>query len=119
MSILSVQRGDGSQPVYQKISKALRQEIQNFYKAGDLFPPEAELAQRFNVNRNTLHRAADELVSDGLVEHLLGKGIFILTPTIDYTIAPNTRFTETLEALGVTTQSRVIRKQIVPARRRF
>ena len=116
MSVQHVQRGEGSLPVYRQISEALRQEIQNLYRTGDALPSEVELAQRFNVNRHTLRRAVDELVSDGLVERRHGKGVFVLTPAIDYAIGPHTRFTETLEALGVTTHSLVIRKQVVPAR---
>ncbi|MES9865821.1 MAG: phosphonate metabolism transcriptional regulator PhnF [Candidatus Thiodiazotropha sp. LLP2] len=116
MSVQHIQRGEGSLPVYRQIRDALRQEIHNLYRAGDSLPSEAELALRFNVNRHTLRRAIDELVSDGLVERQHGKGMFVLTPTIDYAIGPHTRFTETLEALGVTTQSQVIRKQVVPAR---
>jgi GntR family phosphonate transport system transcriptional regulator len=116
MSVQHVQRGEGSQPVYRQISDALRQEIQDFYKAGDNLPSEAQLAQRYNVNRHTLRRAVDELVSDGLVERRHGKGVFVLAPVINYAIGPRTRFTETLEALGVTTHCRVVCKQIIPAR---
>lgn len=116
MSALMINRGNGSLPVYKQISESLRQEVQNLYKAGDILPTEAELAKRYNVNRHTLRRAVDELVEDGLVIRQHGKGTFVLAPTIDYVIGANTRFTENLESLGVTTQSRVLRKQIIPAR---
>jgi GntR family phosphonate transport system transcriptional regulator len=111
MSVLQIKRGDGSLPVYRQLSDAIRSEIQNYYKAGDLLPSESQLAQRFKVNRHTLRRAVDELVHDGLVVRRHGKGVFVLTPSIEYQIGRQTRFTETLETLGVTTQSRVIRKQ--------
>lgn len=116
MSALMINRGSGSLPVYKQISESLRQEVQNLYKAGDILPAEAELAKRYNVNRHTLRHAVDELVEDGLVIRQHGKGTFVLAPTIDYVIGANTRFTENLESLGVTTQSRVLRKQIIPAR---
>lgn len=115
MSVRRIQRGEGSLPVYRQISQMLRQEVRNFYEAGDALPTEANLSQRFNVNRHTLRRAVDELVAEGMVERRHGKGVYVLAPTIDYAIGPRTRFTETLEALGVSTQSRVIRKQIVLA----
>ncbi|MES9946816.1 MAG: phosphonate metabolism transcriptional regulator PhnF [Candidatus Thiodiazotropha sp.] len=115
MSVRRIQRGEGSLPVYRQISQMLRQDIQNFYQAGDVLPTEADLAQRFNVNRHTLRRAVDELVTEGMVMRHHGKGVYVLAPTIDYAIGPRTRFTETLEALGVSTQSRVIRKQTILA----
>lgn len=116
MSALSINRGNGFLPVYKQISKSLRQEVQNLYKAGDILPSEAELAKRYNVNRHTLRRAVDELVEDGLVMRQHGKGTLVLAPSIDYVIGANTRFTENLESMGITTQSRVLRKQIIPAR---
>jgi GntR family phosphonate transport system transcriptional regulator len=111
MSVLHIKRGDGSLPVYRQLSDVIRSEIQNYYKSGDLLPAETELALRYKVNRHTLRRAVDELVHDGLVVRRHGKGVFVLAPSIEYQIGRHTRFTETLETLGVTTQSRVIRKQ--------
>ena len=116
MSAQKIRRGTGTQPLYRQISLALRHEIQMFYQAGDCLPSELELATRFNVNRHTLRRAVDELVLDGLVIRRHGKGVYVLAPCIDYAIGPRTRFTENLETLGVTTQSRVIRKQVIQAR---
>ena len=111
MSVLHLKRGYGSLPVYRQLSDAIRTEIQNYYKAGDQLPSESELAVRYHVNRHTLRRAVDELVNDGLVMRRHGKGIFVLAPSIDYHIGTRTSFTETLETLGVSTLSRVIRKQ--------
>lgn len=111
MSVLHIKRGDGSLPVYRQLSDAIRNEIQNYYKAGDSLPSEFDLAQRYQVNRHTLRRAVDELVHDGLVVRRHGKGVYVLAPSIDYQINMQTRFTETLETLGVETHSRVIRKQ--------
>jgi GntR family phosphonate transport system transcriptional regulator len=115
MSVRQIQRGEGALPVYRQISQLLRQEIQNFYEAGDVLPTEADLAQRFNVNRHTLRRAVDGLVTEGMVVRRHGKGMYVLAPAIDYAIGPRTRFTETLEALGVATQSRVVRKLVILA----
>ncbi len=116
MSVQRVQKGDGLRPLYRQISDLLRVEIQNLYKAADALPAEGELAQRFNVNRHTLRRAIDELVSDGLVIRRHGAGVFVLSPTIDYCINARTRFTTTLESQGKITHSRVLRKQVIPAR---
>lgn len=116
MSAHQLSRCEGKPPIYRQISDLLRQELQNLYKAGDQLPPEAELAMRFKVNRHTLRRAVDELVADGLVTRRHGKGIYVLAPAIDYAIGSNTRFTETLEAQGAKTHSRVLRKQVIPAR---
>ncbi len=115
MSVYLVARGEGGIPVYRQIRDTLINEIRERYKAGDLLPSENELAERFGVHRHTLRRAVDELVIDGLVERRHGKGVFIIAPEINYYIGCSTRFTETLESLGHTTESRVLRKQVLPA----
>lgn len=113
MSVRPIQRGAGTLPVYIQISTALRRDIQSFYRAGEMLPSESELAALYSVNRHTLRRAVDELVADGIVERQHGRGVCVLAPTIDYCIGQRTRFTENLETLGVTTDSKIIRKQII------
>ena len=116
MSVYLVARNEGNLPIYRQIRDVLAGEIQDLYKAGDSLLSESNLAQRFGVNRHTLRRAIDELVADGLVERCHGKGIFVLEPAINYVIGSATRFTETLQSLGRSTVSRVLRKQVIPAR---
>lgn len=116
MSVYLVARNEGNLPIYRQIRDVLVNEIKGLYKAGESLPAENELAQRFGVNRHTLRRAIDELVVDGLVERRHGKGVFVLEPTINYSIGSTTRFTETLQSQGRSTTSRVLRKQVILAR---
>jgi len=116
MSVYLVARGEGCVPVYRQISDVLLREIQQFYSPGDALPSETELAERFGVNRHTLRRAVDELVAERVVERFHGKGVYVLEPAISYAIGSSTRFTETLESQGRMATSRVLRKQLIPAR---
>jgi GntR family phosphonate transport system transcriptional regulator len=116
MSAYLISRGEGSAPVYRQIRDAMAEDIREIYKPGDALPSESELAERFAVNRHTLRRAIDELVADGLLERYHGRGVFVLEPAINYSIGSTTRFTENIESQGHATASRVIRKQIIPAR---
>jgi len=114
MSAHIINRSSG-EAVYSQISRSLEQEVKAYYKAGDFLPSEQDLADRFSVNRHTLRRAIDELVSMGLVERLHGKGSMVLDHSLDYSIGENSRFTESLESRGKTTNSKVLRKLVVPA----
>ncbi|MFT7371427.1 MAG: GntR family phosphonate transport system transcriptional regulator [Oleiphilaceae bacterium] len=116
MSVYLIAKNEGGVPIYRQIRDVLVNEIAALYKPGDNLPSENDLAERFGVNRHTLRRAVDELVSDGLVERYRGKGVFILEPTINYAIGKKTRFTETLGSQGHETASRVLRKLLIPAR---
>ena len=60
-------------------------------------PPEAELADRFGVNRHTVRQAIRALVGRGLVRVEQGKGVFV-RDLIDYRLGPQTRFSANLLA---------------------
>lgn len=100
---------------YRRIAQELEREITATGKAGVALPPEQDLADRFGVNRHTLRRAVDELVNAGLVERRHGRGVFILRDPIAYPIGSTTRFTSTVACLGRAADSRLVRKQLIPA----
>ncbi len=100
---------------YRHIATVLEQELATTGRHGQALPPEHELAERFGVNRHTLRRAVDELVQAGLVERRHGRGVFALRDPIAYPIASTTRFTSTVACLGHAADSRLVRKQVIPA----
>jgi GntR family phosphonate transport system transcriptional regulator len=114
MSLYAINRERGT-AIYAQIARQIEQEIGQVYGVGEWLPSELELALRFGVNRHTLRRAIDDLVEGGLLERRHGRGIRVIASPFDYRIGIETRFTETLHAQGATTESRVLRKQIVPA----
>lgn len=115
MSLYLVQR-NSPEALYAQIARHLEREVVTLYKAGDALPPEHELAERFGVNRHTLRRAVEELISKGILDRRHGKGTFVLDGPADYVLGSSTRFTETFESLGKTASNRILRKLVVPAR---
>lgn len=101
--------------VYQQVRELLEQEITKSYHAGDLLPSEISLAQRFGVNRHTLRRTVDGLISGGFVERVHGKGTLVLEHSVDYLLGPHTRFTETLNSLGRHTRTHILQKKQIKA----
>lgn len=99
-----------------QIYDALRNDILVSYQTGDALPSEFELAAEYSVNRHTLRRAIDELVSDGIVLRQHGKGMSVLAPAIEYPIAARTRFTENLEAQGVRVATTIVESQLLLAK---
>lgn len=117
MSLYALTR-DRGEAIYIQIARLLEQHIARQHSPGDGLPAEAELAARFGVNRHTLRRAVDELVEAGLVERRHGRGVFVIDTQLDYQLNAGTRFTETLNAQGFTTETRILRKQRIPASER-
>lgn len=115
MSLVALQR-TGSEALYRQIARRLQEDVTSYLTPGACLPSENELAARFGVNRHTVRRAIDELIAAGLLKRHHGKGTFVLERPIDYVLNQGTRFTETIESLGMTASSRILRKLVIPAR---
>lgn len=62
---------------YQIVADALRSELRDGgLKSGDRLPTEAQLSLRHGVSRGTVRRAYLELVTEGLVSRVRGRGTF-------------------------------------------
>ena len=74
---------NASVPMYEQISAQLREEIldKKYGSAGNI-GTHAKLAQRFGVSLITVRRAIAQLVEQGLVEVVQGKGTFVKNPLL-------------------------------------
>ena len=62
-------------PVYQQIKDTIREEIkQKKYKKGDILPSVNQLAEIFATSRNTAVKAISDLVHEGIIHCIQGKG---------------------------------------------
>ncbi|MFW2544908.1 phosphonate metabolism transcriptional regulator PhnF [Primorskyibacter sp. 2E107] len=88
-------------PLWSAIAGALREDIaEGRYAAGDKLPTEAQMADRFGVNRHTVRHALASLVEAGLVRTRRGSGAFVAARPTDYPIGRRVRFTENLRRAG-------------------
>lgn len=95
--------------LWQSICDTLRAEIaQGAWRAGARLPTEAELAQRFDVNRHTIRRALSQLSGEGLVQSRRGAGVFVRVTPVPYQIGPRTRFRQNLLSAGRTPSRRLL-----------
>ncbi|WP_439562762.1 phosphonate metabolism transcriptional regulator PhnF [Roseinatronobacter sp.] len=93
--------------LWQSICDTLRTEIaQGAWRAGARLPTEAELAQRFDVNRHTIRRALSQLSDEGLVQSRRGAGVFVRATPVPYQIGTRTRFRQNLLSAGRTPSRR-------------
>ncbi len=68
-------------PMYRKIRERLERDIAGgHYAAGQKFPSEAALVQRFGASRITVGRAVRELQERGLLDRVAGSGTYVRGP---------------------------------------
>ena len=95
--------------LWTSIHAALARQIGGgHYKPGDKLPTEAQLAERFGVNRHTVRRALGQLQSDGMVYARRGAGVFVTHTPTDYPLGRRVRFNQSITALGRTPGRKVL-----------
>lgn len=103
-------------PLWQAIERALRVDIADkIYAPGDKLPTEAELADRFGVNRHTVRHAIAQMVKDGLVRTRRGAGVFVTAAPTEYPIGKRVRFHQNVLAGGQMPEKRILQIEERPA----
>ncbi|MGO0575513.1 GntR family transcriptional regulator [Ornithinimicrobium panacihumi] len=73
------------QPEYQRVAAAIRRGIrENRWEEGKPLPTDAELERQFHVSRQTVRRAYLDLVGEGLVYRVPGRGTFATPSYLRY-----------------------------------
>src|SRR3546814_19780295 len=95
--MMTLQRGAGV-ALWRQIAETLEKDIrEQVYEPGQRLPTEAELAERFSVNRHTVRRGIAFLEQEGVLRVEQGRGTFVQERMVDYRPGQRTRFTRTEE----------------------
>jgi len=88
-------------PLYYQLKTLIKNMIdQNILKVGDMIPTENELCEHLGVSRPTVRQALSDLVADGHLNRMKGKGTFVSKPKIDV------RFLQKLESFNAEMQQK-------------
>ncbi len=106
---------DGATPLHTQITEALRLQIKrNELKAGENFPSERELAERYAVSRMTVRQALRHLRQENLIYHERGVGTFVTDRKLDVHTRNLSGFSEEMASLGLVPSSRVLQLKREP-----
>jgi GntR family transcriptional regulator len=97
-------------PYYEQLKQVLLHQIeQGEYGPGDLLPSEHELCDKYSVSRTVVRQALGELVNEGRLYRMRGKGTFVAKPKLhEQFIESTVGFFEDLTARGHVVESRVM-----------
>lgn len=96
-----------SVPKYAWLKRVLVDHIDRDLAPGDPVPSERELADGLDVSRMTARRALSELVAEGRIRRVPGRGSFVDEPTIRLPIQL-TSFTHDMQQRGYTSGARTL-----------
>ena len=101
-----------SAPKYRQIKNRLRSLITDGTIAYRV-PSENELARQCHVSRMTARRALNELLREGVVKRIAGRGTFVKKQAVTHAFFHMHAFSENAKRSGLTARSRVIQSGIM------
>lgn len=103
-------------PKYFVLKKDLIKKIEmEEYVSDHPIPSERELMEQYQVSRITVRKAIDELVKEGYLYKIQGKGTYVKTDENSHDLFAITSCTEDVIRLGMIPQKKVIVSEIVTA----
>ena len=94
------------EPKYYRLKRHLLAMTQSS-PPGTPVPPERTLAEEFDTSRTTVRQALAELVVEGRLERIQGKGTFVAKPKVAQSLQL-TSYTEDMRAHGLHPQTRIL-----------
>jgi GntR family transcriptional regulator len=99
---------------HRQIIEALALEIeQGRLKPSDRLPSEKELCQQWHASRSTTRKALAQLVAEGKIFSVQGKGSFVSSPKISHPTTQLLSFTEKMKAQGMVVETKLVCKELV------
>ena len=107
-------------PLYYQIKEIILEMIENEQlEPGDAIPPERELCDIQGVSRMTVNKAILELVNEGTLYRVQGKGTFVSKPKEYQKLSQLKGFSEEMASKGYNTDTRILSFQIKKSTKRI
>lgn len=101
-------------PLYYQLKSYIEDQITSgIWKPGTKISSELEISQQFQVSRTTVRQAIGDLVNEGKLERIQGRGTFVSEINIDKQIHRITGFTQDMISRGLSPSSEVLNFEVV------
>ncbi len=106
----------GMIPKYYLVKQKIVEMINNEEIGPDgMIPSERELMSSFGISRITAKKAIDDLVNEGYLYRIQGKGTFVKKDTLDQDLISITSCTQDIVKLGMTPSKRLLTAEVIEA----
>lgn len=96
-------------PKYYQIKQHILDDIRRgILRPGDMLPPERELAESYGVSRMTTRQAIHELVHEGLLYRIQGRGTYVASQKIEKEVTYFSSFSDEMVQRGFRPSSRTV-----------
>jgi GntR family transcriptional regulator len=103
-------------PIYYQLQELLVGKIESGeLKPGDKLPSENELADKYDISRNTAQKAIRALVNWGLAQRIQGKGTYVCNKTVTLSITASLSLTAEIIGLNKVLHSHILQSKIIEA----
>ncbi len=107
---------DSPVPLYYQLEQALRAQIESgVWVPGSIIHSERELMQAAGVSRATVRQAIGNLIGEGLLERVHGRGTFVARPKFEQEMRTVYSFAEQMGVRGIQLEDRLLQRHRVPA----
>ncbi|MFM1651088.1 GntR family transcriptional regulator [Brevibacillus sp. B_LB10_24] len=101
-------------PLYIQLQRFLKEEIlKGTYPEGDMIPSETQLTKKYGITRTTVRKAISNLVNEGFLQQVHGKGTFVRFKRMKYSIWNFGGFTDYIKGRNETPVSKVLEAQTI------
>ncbi len=106
----------GMAPKYYSVKKKILEMIDQEEVGPDgMVPSERELMSMFEISRITAKKAIDDLVKEGYLYRIQGKGTFVKNDTLNQDLVSITSCTEDIIKMGMTPSKQLLAAEVIPA----
>lgn len=114
MNYISISRYHPA-PLYAQLKESILKALgDGTLLPGDKLPTEDELCDRFTISRPVVRQAYSELISEGIITRIKGKGSFIREKEIQsHFFQELSTFEDDMKRVGMTPSTKIITKEVI------
>lgn len=103
-------------PIYSQLKEQIIHQIaEGSLKPGDQIPSQYELCEQYQMSHMTVRRALHELLNEGILRSIPGKGTYVASPTRTADSGALVTFSDQMSNLGMKPTTRVLSQKLIPA----